>query len=76
LLLALQIASIAAGIIFTRSTGFRFGNFHIQVADVSGKPVHFTFALATQAMEQALKSGAGTIQSGDIAVTISLWGGT
>lgn len=57
--------------VLSHQVTFRVGNFQVTAADVSGAPVHFTFSAALVAAENALAGKTGTVQVGDIAISVT-----
>jgi hypothetical protein len=56
--------------VFTHQISFRVGPYVVTAVDVTGAPVHFTYASALVAAEMALAGQTGSVQSGDIKVTV------
>jgi len=65
------VISAIIGVFFTHSLAVRLGPYDISASDTGGAPVHFTPAMIFSAYE-ALRAGmTGTVQVGDILLTIA-----
>lgn len=65
-----QIISIALGAFLSKSLSFRVGNKTVTATDTNGQPIHLTFAQALAAVEAVLVGQTGTVQIGNIQVSI------
>lgn len=59
--------------VFTHTASFRAGKYRVSAAVVGGAPQHLTFAQALQGAEMALAGQTGTVQSGDVTITVEPW---
>lgn len=67
------IALALGAAVFTHTASFRAGNFRVSAAVVGGAPAHLTFAQALQGAEMALGGQVGTVQSGDVTISVEPW---
>ena len=67
-----QAVTLALGAaVFSHQVSFRVGSKTVTASDESGAPVHFTYGAALVAAEAVLAGQTGTIQVGNIKVTVS-----
>jgi hypothetical protein len=57
--------------VLTKNLSLTIGGYTITATDTAGTPVHFTLSSALLAVENVLEGKTGTVQSGDITITIA-----